>query len=249
MTVFEFRSMDSFLHNRDVRYKLFCFAAMTITGLYAGYSGLFLLMMFPICYILRLRISLVMIIRDTRFFLLLLGFVFFARALSTPGETLITYKSVDITRQGLTMAGIVCVRLVLTVLMCLILMVTTKISRIREAVAWLFAPVPFIPEKRTATMIGLLVRFLPIILTQAKVISIAQRARCIENRKNPVFRLASFSVPFIKRVLYTADNLAIAMESRCYSEDRTGPGFSPNTTDRVMAVFCALLCCAAVYAG
>jgi biotin transport system permease protein len=247
MTVFEFRSANSFLHNRDVRYKLFCFALITIAGLHVGFNGLCLLMIVPVVFLLRQHIPVTMIVRDLRFFLLLLGFVFFARALSTPGDAFITYKNLEVTRQGLIMAGLVCMRLVLTVFMCLTLIVTTKISRIREAVAWFFTPVPFIPEKRTATMIGLLVRFLPIILTQANVISTAQRARCIENRKNPVFRLATFSIPFMKRVFYTADNLAIAMESRCYSENRTSPGFSSGYSDWGMVAFALFICFAAVY--
>jgi len=247
MTVFEFRSDDSFLHRRDVRCKLFCFAVCTIAGLHVGFNGLYLLMIIPFVFLLRQHIPVKMIVRDLRFFLLLLVFVFVARALSTPGDALITYKNMEVTRQGLVMAGLVCMRLVLTVLMCLILIVSTKISRIRDAVAWFFTPVPLVPEKKIATMMGLLVRFLPIILTQAKVISTAQRARCIENRKNPVFRLATFSIPFMKRVFYTADNLAIAMESRCYSEDRTSPGFSLDFKDWGMVVSALFICFTAVY--
>ena len=247
MTVFEFRSMESFLHNRDVRYKLFCFAGIAISGLYAGYGGLFLLMFFPVVFLFKLGLPVRMLLKDLRFFLLLLLFLFIARTLSTPGDVLIAYKRLLITREGLVMAGMVCTRLFLTVLMCVILMATTKISRIREAVVWLFAPVPLIPEKRIATMIGLLVRFLPIILRQATVISTAQRSRCIENRKNPVFRIRTFSIPFIKRVFYTADNLAIAMESRCYTENRTIPGFSSDTGDWGMVACCLLMCSIAVY--
>ena len=249
MTVFEFRSMDSFLHKRDVRHKLFCFALIAVTGLYAGYGGLFLLMLLPAGVLARLGIPAKIMLRDLRYFLLLLLFVFMARAFSTPGDALISYKDISVTREGLVTGGVVCTRLFLTVILCMTLMLTTKISRIREAVAWLFAPVPLIPEQRVATMIGLLVRFLPIVLRQANVISTAQRSRCIENRKNPIFRIRMFAVPFIRRVFYTADKLAIAMESRCYTEGRTGSGFSSDAGDRLMAVVCSAACCMAVYIG
>ena len=247
MTVFEFRSTDSFLHKRDVRLKLFCFALIAVTGLYAGYGGLCLLMMLPAGFLLRLGVPVKTMVRELRYFLLLLLFVFMARALSTPGDALISYKDISVTREGLAMGGMVCTRLFLTVILCMTLMLTTKISRIRDAVAWLFAPVPLIPEKRIATMIGLLVRFLPIVLRQANVISIAQRSRCIENRKHPIFRIRTFSIPFVRRVFNTADKLAIAMESRCYTEDRTSPGFSSDAGDRMMAAVCSVTCFMAVY--
>ncbi len=247
MTVFEFQPGNSFLHCLDVRFKLVCFAMVTIVGLAAGFKGLCLLLTIPVVFLLKQRIPVVMIVRDLRFFLLLLVFVFSARVLSTPGDTLIIYKNIEMTRQGLVMGGLVCMRLMLTVLMSLTLIVSTKVFRIREAVAWFLAPVPFIPEKRIATMIGLLVRFLPVILAQAKITSDAQRARCIENRKNPVFRLTAFSIPFMKRIFYTADALATAMESRCYSENRTNAGFSSGPKDWGIVVLAICLCLLAGY--
>ena len=72
-------------------------------------------------------------------------------------------------------------------------------------------------------MIGLIIRFLPYILDQAKATADAQRARGVENRKNPIYRLIKFVVPLVRRTFENADNLAVAMEARCYSENRTDP--------------------------
>jgi len=63
----------------------------------------------------------------------------------------------------------------------------------------------------------------PVILEQAARTSDAQRARAVENRRNPIRRMAVFGMPLMRRTLGTADNLAVAMEARCYSEKRTDP--------------------------
>ena len=247
MTVFEFHPGHSFLHGRDARFKLTCFGLLTLAGLNAGAQGLCLFLTIPAAFIVARRISLTALVGDLRYFFLLLMFVFSARALSTPGDLLIAYHGLSVTRQGLWAGGLVCARLLLVVLTSLMLIVSTKNSQIRGAVRWFFAPFPFVPEKRMATMIGLLVRFLPVILTQAKITSDAQRARCVDNRKNPMYRLSAFAVPFVTRVFQTADELVVAMEARCYSETRTEPGFSPDVMDWGIAVATIGCCSLALY--
>ena len=52
-------------------------------------------------------------------------------------------------------------------LISLLFIATTTLSKIQTAIAWTLMPVPFVPEKRAAVMIGLTVRFVPVILHQA----------------------------------------------------------------------------------
>jgi energy-coupling factor transporter transmembrane protein EcfT len=64
---------------------------------------------------------------------------------------------------------------------------------------------------------------LPVILLQGAEIADAQRARGVERRKNPLIRLIRFTIPLFRRVFLSADELAVAMQARCYSEQRTLP--------------------------
>ena len=116
-----------------------------------------------------------------------------------------------------------CWRLLLVVIMGVLLMATTRTADIRAALVWYLKPVPVVDEKMAATMVGLVVRFLPVILFQGAEIADAQRARGIERRKNPLIRLMRFTIPLFRRVLIRADELAAAMQARCYSEQRTLP--------------------------
>jgi energy-coupling factor transporter transmembrane protein EcfT len=123
-----------------------------------------------------------------------------------------------ISRQGVLEGCIVCWRLFLVVILSLVFIATTRISRIKRSVAWIFSSVPGVPEKRVATMLGLIVRFIPVIFKRAGEVTAAQHARCVGLRKNPLFRLKTFSLPLLGGVFRDAGNLAMAMEARCYTE-------------------------------
>jgi energy-coupling factor transporter transmembrane protein EcfT len=45
-------------------------------------------------------------------------------------------------------------------------------------------------------MMGLILRYVPVILNQASETAAAQKARAVENRKNSVYRLTKFGFPF-----------------------------------------------------
>ncbi|RLB95512.1 MAG: hypothetical protein DRH50_04015 [Deltaproteobacteria bacterium] len=85
-----------------------------------------------------------------------------------------------------------------------------------------------------------MVRFLPVIIDQVKESADAQRARGVENRKNPVYRLGKLGIPIMRRTFERADKLAVAMEARCYSENRTDPVLSSSIMDWI--ALCGVVC-------
>jgi energy-coupling factor transporter transmembrane protein EcfT len=91
-------------------------------------------------------------------------------------------------------------------------------------------------------MLSLLVRFLPVILLRAGETADAQRARCVERRRNPAYRLRRFAVPLLRRVFLDADALAAAMDARCHTDHRSPPAFRFSRPD---AVALALVLCLA----
>jgi biotin transport system permease protein len=127
--------------------------------------------------------------------------------------------------------------LFLVVLLGYLFIWSTYPSQVRVAVAWFLRPVPLIPEKKVATMLSLLMRFLPLILQEAKETTDAQRARCIENRKNPVYRFTKLAVPMLRRIFLRAEDLVLAMEARGYSENRTLPRLYSKKSDWLSLAF------------
>ena len=211
----------SFIHRLDVRLKCLFLLAVSLVSLKGEPLALFVVTAATIAALLITRIHIKSAFKGLRYFIVLLIFVFMARALFTSGNLVFKFYFLSVTMQGIYDGALVCWRLFIVVLLGLLFVTTTRPSDIRVSVEWFLAPLWFIPGKRVAIMMSLLVRFLPVILDQAKETSDAQHARGVGNRKNPVFRLATFVIPLVRRIFERADKLAIAMEARCYSEKRT----------------------------
>jgi len=178
--------------------------------------------------------------RELRYAAVLLAFIFTARALSTPGTPVVRFGSISVTGEGIYTGGLVCWRLAAIIIIGIFFVLTTRLTEIKTAVEWYLKPLPFVPEKRIGTMLSLIVRFLPVIMEEARETSNAQRARCIENRKNPVYRIMNFSIPLFRRTFQCADKLALAMEARCYSDNRTDSTLTAGKKDWMvlLAGFC-----------
>ncbi len=242
LTTFGFRSGTSFLHVLDIRFKLVFLALINLVSLQAGFLGLFTLSIGLAAVVFHVRLPLRSALWETRFFILLLLLVLVVRSFSIPGDPLFDGWSVPITRQGVLGGLLICWRLILVVLLGLIFVFTSRSQKIKTAVEWFLKPFPWIPGGRIAVMLGLMIRFLPVILEQAQETADAQKARGIENRKNPVFRLKTFAIPLLRRTFESGDRLAYAMEARCFSENRTGPVLSSSRKDWV-ALFVVLGFC------
>jgi len=242
LTVFGFRQGTSLLHRLDVRFKLIFLVLISLSSLNAQVAGLSLLTLILVVALINIRVSLGSILRDLRYASVLLIFIFVARALSTSGSAIVEFKIISITREGLYEGALVCWRLVIVIITGLAFVLTTRPSKIKAAVAWILRPFPFVPAKRIATMMSLIVRFMPVIFQQAKETLDAQRARGVENRKNPVYRLVKLGIPILRRTFERADKLALAMEARCYSENRTDPQLASGIKDWI-ALFAVVFLC------
>ncbi len=229
-------------HGLDPRFKLVFMALLCLSTLQAGPWSLLLVTATFAAVIAGAGTPPGAVAGVLRRFLILFLLIFIARALTTPGSPLVQIAGVTATRQGVVDGALVCWRLLLVVLAGMVLVATTRTSEIRAAVAWFLRPFPFIPGQRVATMMSLLMRFLPFILSRAEDTAAAQRARCVENRKNPLYRLKVFAMPLLRRTFEDADDLAAAMEARCYSDHRTDPALSTTRGDWAAAVVVLVLC-------
>lgn len=243
LTVFSYRPNTSLIQLIDVRFKLACLILISLASIRACLAGLCILTFLLVFLIISSRLSLISIFKELRYFFILLVFVLIVRALSTPDPTrppILELKIMVVTWQGLYDGALICWRLMIVVIIGLSFVSMTRPSEIKAAVQWLLIPFPFIPGKRVATMMSLIIRFIPVIFVQARETIHAQRARGIESRKNPVYRLTRLAVPLIRRTFEKADKLALAMEARCYDEHRTDPELSSSWKDWItlLAVIC-----------
>jgi energy-coupling factor transporter transmembrane protein EcfT len=231
LTLFSYRSGDSVLHQFDVRFKIIGLLFISIVSLNLSALSLAILSAPLTLLAINCRLTLTSFFREIRFFLLLLLIILVAHTLSSKGTIAFRFYFLSISLQGLYEGALICWRLLLILLVGLLFVTTTRPSEIKAAVQWFLNPVPFVSGKRLATMLSLVMRFIPVILNQARETSDAQKARCVENKKNPVYRLKKMGFPLLRRTFENADRLIFAMEARCYNDRRTDPHLSSSPKD------------------
>ena len=216
----EYASINPFASRMDARIKIFCMVLVSVVVILG--NGAVLVALSGGCLILSklIRIHVRHVLRNMICLGAMLGVIFLTRSLTLSFSWPLT---ISWDAAGAVDGLLTCWRLVLLMFFGLLWLAVTSHADIRAAVAWFCKPLPGIPEKRVATMMSLTLRFLPLIMDQAAAMSEAQQSRCIQNRRNPVYRFTKFSMPLLCRTLETADRLADAMESRCYSDNYRTP--------------------------
>jgi energy-coupling factor transporter transmembrane protein EcfT len=187
--------------------------------------------------LLLLKNRIFLIFYKLRFFVTFLFIIFIIQSISIPGSPIFKNPLIPATWEGVQQGSRLVWRMLLISLLSLVYISTTTSSDTREAVKRFFRPIPFIPEEQLALMITLMVRFIPFILNQVQEIGDAQKARGIERRKNPYYRIKYLAVPLFREVFETAEELAEAMESRCFGGESTPVPLSSNPNDW----FCTLM--------
>jgi len=242
LNVLGFHAGNSVLHRLDVRFKLMFLVVISLSSVKAFVPSLSLLTLVLMVALMHAGLPFKMTLKDLRYGFLLLAFVFLARSLSVPGSAVVEFKTVSVTWEGLYEGAMVCWRLFIVIMIGLLFVLTTRSSEIKAAVEWMLKPFPWIPAKRIGIMMSLIVRFIPLVFEQAKKTAEAQKARGVENRKNPVYRLKMFGIPLMRRIFERADKLILAMEARCYSENRTDSLLSSGVKDWIALAGVMCLC-------
>lgn len=237
---FHYLYKDSILHNMDVRIKLICLAILSITIGFASSAVDFCILTITVAVAVGLsQLPVAKIISEIKLFIFLIIAVMIVHAVSIPGKSLPLLPW--LTQEGLVSGFVFAWRMFLVITLCVILTGTTSLIAIGNAVEWFFRPIPFIPETRVATMINLTFVLIPLIFDQAAEMIEAQKARCIDSRRNPVRKIRYLVLPLLLQTFERAGELGVAMESRCYSEDRTKPVFNTGKWDWAVMLFSVLI--------
>ncbi|GAB4364559.1 MAG: energy-coupling factor transporter transmembrane protein EcfT [Elainellaceae cyanobacterium] len=116
--------------------------------------------------------------------------------------------------EGWETAGVAVLRFAILILLATILMLTTRISDLVEAIEQALQPCRRfgINPAQVSFMIALAIRLVPVLMQQFHDIQEAQRARGLD--RNWVALL----VPLLVKTLHMADDLSNALDARCYDD-------------------------------
>ena len=142
-------------------------------------------------------------------FMLLLITIFFNMIL-TPGEVVWKLGFIKVTKEGLVLAGTMAIRLVYLVIGSSIMTLTTTPNQLTDGLERLLRPLNklHVPVHDIAMMMSIALRFIPILLEETDKIMKA----LIQKAKNMVPLLVPLFISAFRR----ANDLAMAMEARCY---------------------------------
>lgn len=230
ITLGQYYQTDSVIHKLDPRVKLIatiCFIiSLFIMKSWIGYvvAAVFLvsavkLSHVPFKFMVKGMKAIVFILLITVIFNLFL----------TPGEVLLSVWKLRITKEGLQMAVTMAVRLSFLIVGSSIMTLTTTPNSLTDAMEKLMKPLKIfkVPVHEVAMMMSIALRFIPILLEETDKIMKAQIARGADFESGNLVKKAKAMVPLLVPLFISAfrraNDLAMAMEARCYrgGEHRT----------------------------
>ena len=229
ITIGQYYPADSVLHRLDPRVK-FIGTLVYIVSLFICKSGGYILAAaFLACMILLSKVPFRFMIRGLRAILFLLVFTMVLNTFLTPGTILWQWKVFHITKEGLRLAGVMAVRLIMLILGASIMTLTTTPNKLTSGMETLFRPLKalHVPVHEIAMMMSIALRFIPILLEETDKIMKAQTARGADFESGGLFKRAKAMIPLLVPLFISAfrraNDLALVMEARCYNggEGRT----------------------------
>lgn len=140
----------------------------------------------------------------------------------TPGEVLVTVWKLNITREGLETAIAMAVRLTMLIIGSSIMTLTTTPNNLTDGMEKGMRPLKVfhVPVHEVAMMMSIALRFIPILLEETDKIMKAQIARGADFESGNLIKRAKALVPLLVPLFISAfrraNDLAMAMEARCY---------------------------------
>lgn len=241
---FRYVNSHTVFHRTDPRIKLLLLIGCTVVGAGRGWPGLLALTICILAGMFLVRVPVRQLLLELRGFLIFFGFI-----------VLISTFRIDAGRPGIPVyyspAGLetgllVVARMAFVILAGVLFTSVTRTREMRDAVWWLFDPVPHVNAARLATMFSLSIRFIPIVFEEAGAIRQALFSRALSGSGRPLRRLRSVGFPLVVRAFRRADHIATAIESRAYDEQRDPPRLRLALRDVAALILIAAIGAAAI---
>ncbi len=223
ITLGQYYPGNSYIHRLDPRVKIMAtllyIVALFVVDDFIGFAIAFAGLAAAIAIS---KVPLRFILRGLKPVFLIIAFTFLINMFMIKGEILVSFWIFTITREGLRTAVFMAVRLVLLIIGSSLLTLTTKPISLTDGIEALLSPFRKIglPAHELAMMMTIALRFIPTLLEETDKIMKAQQARGADFESGNLLRRAKALVPILVPLFISAfriaQDLAMAMEARCY---------------------------------
>ncbi len=227
ITIGQYVAGESPVHKMDARVKILTsIFLIVVLFLIKGVIEYTIMTVFIAAIVLISKVPIKMIIKGLRPMLFILVLTVLINVFMTSGEPLFevdlklfTFK---ITKEGVFAGLYMLVRLVDLIVITSMLTLTTSPLMLTDGIEKLLTPFKVIkvPAHEIAMMMTIAIRFIPTIADETDKIMKAQTARGADFENGNIIRRAKAMIPLLVPLFISsfrrADDLAIAMDSRCY---------------------------------
>ncbi len=230
ITLGQYYPAESWIHRLDPRVKILG-SLLYIVSLFLvkNYWGFGIALVYLAAVTILSTVPLRFMLRGLKPIFILILFTFVLNLLMTSGDILWQWRFLKITRQGVYNACFMALRLIFLILGSSLLTLTTKPIALTDGLEKLLSPFRKIglPAHELAMMMTIALRFIPTLMEETDKIMKAQQARGADFETGNILRRAKSLVPLLVPLFISAfriaQDLAMAMEARCYrgGESRT----------------------------
>lgn len=223
ITLGQYYPVDSLLHRLDPRLKLSGTLIFIISlFLYKGVAGYFVATIFLVSMIKLSKVPVSFMLKGLKGIFILLIITAIINMFMTPGIPIATIWKFSLTMEGIKNAAYMIVRLIYLVVGSSIMTLTTTPSSLtfglEKSLGWMKKIK--VPVHEISMMMSIALSFIPILLEETDIIMKAQQARGADFESGNIFKrvkaLIPILVPLFVSAFRRANDLALAMESRCY---------------------------------
>lgn len=225
MTLGQYFPGASVIHKMDPRVKFVIVLALIVVTFIAktawGYGAIAALLIFSA---LASRVPFIFVLKGLRPLWFILVFTFVINIFFLTGEKiLLEWWIFRIYQEGLTQAIHIAIRLILLLFATTVLTLTTSPMEITDGLERLMSPLKVIrfPAHELALMMSIALRFIPTLMEETDRIMKAQTARGASFDSGGLIKRAKGLIPVLVPLFVSAfkraEDLALAMESRCYN--------------------------------
>lgn len=230
ITIGQYYPADSVLHRLDPRVKfvgtLVYIVSLFVFSSWIGYgaAALFLVVLIGLS-----KVPFSFMVRGLKPIVVLMGVTMFFNMIFTPGEAIFSFWIITITKEGVRMAVKLGIRLIFLIIGASLMTLTTTPNQLTDGLERLMRPLNkiHVPVHDIAMMMSIALRFIPILLDETDKIMKAQTARGADFESGGLIQKVKSMVPLLVPLFVSAfrraNDLAMAMEARCYhgGEGRT----------------------------
>lgn len=224
ITLGQYFPLNSVIHRIDPRIKIISVIIIIVAVFFCKTLISFVLATaFNIAVIMASKIKMRTVLKALKPILFIIVFTAIINLFLTKGENyLIKWKFISITSEGVIAAVVMAMRIVLLVSFSSLLTFTTSPIMLTDGIESLLKPFSKIglPVHELAMMMTIALRFIPTLLEETDKIIMAQKSRGADFESGSIIKRAKALVPILVPLFVNsfrrADELATAMECRCY---------------------------------